>query len=64
MANVPEEEKTEGNSTDKFYTMRTCVFVTSNLAVSYKYVVCVRNLQVSWEMCLFLSLLITFNSHE
>ena len=25
MANVPEEEKTEGNSTDKFYTMHNCV---------------------------------------
>ena len=34
MANVPEEEKTEGNSTDKFYTMCNCVFVTSYLAVS------------------------------
>ena len=34
MANVPEEEKTEGNSTDKFYTMHNCFFVTSNLAVS------------------------------
>ena len=26
MANVPEEEKTEGNSTDKFYTMHIIVF--------------------------------------
>ena len=26
MANVPEEEKTEGNNTDKFYTKHNCVF--------------------------------------
>ena len=34
MANVPEEEKTEGSNMDKFYTMHNCVFVTPNLAVS------------------------------